>query len=369
MAKKSSKRIKELLDKIETTLVMSIPETVRNMAVTEKSYLLLLCYYDLTTDAYTPYIVLAPDEWRNKNQDEEDPEQRSSNYWSPHQSEQFPTTDCEGELLDQHCAECYELLTQEDNGLEEQEQLLPFRKMLSRVALTLNAHDWTGILDTTDDFVVTASDWSGFWVQEDAKRSLPKEKSKLLRKRGYLFNAEQRLVAEVKAFLKLAAGRSISEQIAFWIAQLDAVCQNTPNEIEKRNYDPGHVVKEVLTPLGVVAVPAILELVAKHIDAPGARNHTGDFNDPLDQRLRVMEGLTEHLCELQFNNPEYEPALENIFRRSCDENKNKQSWNYISMKIGKLLADQYGHNRPLYDANYNANITNPGQVLAKREMT
>ena len=55
-----------------------------------------------------------------------------------------------------------------------------------RAAFRLNQHTWNTMLNTTEQFVVLASDRLGHWVDEDLKQSIPPAKFELLRRRGEL---------------------------------------------------------------------------------------------------------------------------------------------------------------------------------------
>ena len=85
------------------------------------------------------------------------------------------------------CDDCYKYITADWGGKEENEVLLPFRLMMCRVALRLNSLNWDGILQTADDFVVTATDYTGYWTRKDMEASIPSERMTLLKRRKLAF--------------------------------------------------------------------------------------------------------------------------------------------------------------------------------------
>ena len=60
----------------------------------------------------------------------------------------------------------------------------PQRALLAAIARDLNAVDWTGKLNISDDFVVFSLDYEMDSIQERLRASVPQEKLDLLRTRG-----------------------------------------------------------------------------------------------------------------------------------------------------------------------------------------
>lgn len=59
-------------------------------------------------------------------------------------------------------------------GVEEEGALLmPFRSALHQVARELNGIDWSQIIRRSQDFVVLATDYIGYWLDEDMAASIP----------------------------------------------------------------------------------------------------------------------------------------------------------------------------------------------------
>ena len=187
--------LKLLLAELETTLVGSIPRSVERMHIGDPVYCLFLWYYDTSVfEPYTPLLGIGLDSLRQACLAKylDDPNDR---IWRPQQTIEapfpgfpFPRADCDGPDIAKKCNECYRLMDAifgSDEPLEDEgPMLLPFREMLWRVAQKLNRRDWSGILKTTDDFVVLAADYIGYWLAEDMEHSVPVEKLTLLKSRG-----------------------------------------------------------------------------------------------------------------------------------------------------------------------------------------
>lgn len=63
---------------------------------------------------------------------------------------------------------------------------MPFRAALHDAARELNALDWSGVLPHSDDFVVLAADYIGYWLEEDMAASIPEGRLAVLKSRGLL---------------------------------------------------------------------------------------------------------------------------------------------------------------------------------------
>jgi hypothetical protein len=71
--------------------------------------------------------------------------------------------------------------------MAESDSFQPGRQRLNLLAAQLQQRDWTGILPTTDDFVVAAVDLeSQDDLQKNIKKSVPPELIKKLKREGLL---------------------------------------------------------------------------------------------------------------------------------------------------------------------------------------
>jgi hypothetical protein len=116
-----------------------------------------------------------------------------SSVWLPQQSIDtpfpgypFPKHLCEEVASESN--ECYSILTA---GLDlppadEGPLLMPFRAALHQVARELNLYDWSGILLRSDDFIVLASDYIGYWLEEDMTASISTKQLAALKSRQLL---------------------------------------------------------------------------------------------------------------------------------------------------------------------------------------
>ena len=81
--------------------------------------------------------------------------------------------------------ECYDIMLNQREHTNH-DDVGPFREMIQAVARELNAVDWSMVMPTTDDFVVTATDSSGLQIYDDLEASVPAEKLQLLRSRNMM---------------------------------------------------------------------------------------------------------------------------------------------------------------------------------------
>ena len=199
MAKSNhQQRIAQLLGSIERDLIDWIPIAVQDLKVSTTAYSLFLWYQDYDDD-WLPHIGIATDLLLNDlaHSTFEDPLERYDVLWCPQQSE---LSDKPGRLILDECElvensvdECYELLAEqyglagavesldaEESLAEEFQALLPFREMMHRVRLNLQAQDWSKSLKPMDDFTVIVSDFMGYWLESDLKMALDDERTKRL---------------------------------------------------------------------------------------------------------------------------------------------------------------------------------------------
>ena len=194
---KYDKRLERLLAEIERTLVAETPRAVAALKIREPAYAVFLWYDDSTVEDWALDFGIGLEAFRStwaKRRAEASTvtEDLWEYLWRPQQvMEQLPP---HGQFQDAaftaKCAEAYELTfaaNETEFPLEdERELMLPFRAMMCRAASRLNQHAWNTILNTTEQFVVLASDRLGHWVDEDLKQSIPPAKFELLRRRGEL---------------------------------------------------------------------------------------------------------------------------------------------------------------------------------------
>lgn len=57
----NGKELESLLKEIENDLLTEIPAAVRAAKIKKRSYGILVCYIDFTTDAYAPFAVVLPE--------------------------------------------------------------------------------------------------------------------------------------------------------------------------------------------------------------------------------------------------------------------------------------------------------------------
>lgn len=181
---KTKKECDVLLKDIEGQLIDMIPTAVKRQRVNETAYGMLLCYIDFTTNSYSPFVALLPESYREKCI----ANRRLDFLWAIAEVSviDIPLR-APGHFVEM-CNAVYEYLSTND-GKDDYEMILPFRKMIYRVCQVLNAMDWSSYLPVTDDFTIMASDWSpGVCVKEDAAASVPLVKREALLKKGYFFN-------------------------------------------------------------------------------------------------------------------------------------------------------------------------------------
>lgn len=192
----NSGSLDQLLERVERELVSEVPRLVTKLNPPAPVYCLFLWYWDLSVDEYAPLVAAATEQLREAclggaNDDRlGDPPEWC--VWRPQQTidEPFPgyplpTAVCDFVAADANS--CYDMLTQGEVDLaEEEEILLPFRRMMCRVARQLNEVNWSERLQVSDDFVVVATDYIGYWLDVDFEDSLGRERLAALQRSGNL---------------------------------------------------------------------------------------------------------------------------------------------------------------------------------------
>lgn len=188
-----------LLAEIESFLAANAPAAIGRLKVAEPAYAAFLWYDDSSTlpSQICPTFGVGTTSLKKACAEQ------SADYrdgfidclWRPNQvlEEKLVTGGFEDQSLSRNCQKAYRLMWAANttgkplSELEEEAELLgPFRSMMHWVALRLNDLDWSKILPTTNDFVVTTGDYIGYWLLEDMAASIPPMKFELLRKRRLL---------------------------------------------------------------------------------------------------------------------------------------------------------------------------------------
>lgn len=167
---------------IKAMLLEQIPEAVRRAKIDAMVYCLLLCYTEEDfLSSWPPFLVVGNESQRKRIVEEGN----SVNYylWAPDEmrshDENYEIT-LDDETLSETCN--LHLLLMDMKG-----SFTPGKKILRDVACQLNTHKWSGILKTTDDFVVAAVDDTGeVDFVKDIKATIPAERFADLESRGLL---------------------------------------------------------------------------------------------------------------------------------------------------------------------------------------
>jgi hypothetical protein len=204
----NSKRLTQLLSKIERDLVDSIPMAVSEMASSTPAYCLFIWYQDYSS-AFTPHIGLGTQKLLEsvKAIRFDDPMDKYDMIWIPQQNCDLSAPDRlwleECEIVENDVENCYALLaeasglhedrsrnsdapklTSERNAINDDDDsfdldaeldqefatLRPFRDMMHRVGDSLRRKDWSKAIPVTENFVVLVGDYMGHWLADDFER-------------------------------------------------------------------------------------------------------------------------------------------------------------------------------------------------------
>lgn len=347
------RRIRNLLSEIEAELIEMLPETAQAAHVDEPIYLLILCYIDTTTDEHSPFVAIVPERVRQRAIKRTGAE-ASRMIWFPRQllggsSALIREQSLENPALQAKIETCYELLT-ENSSDDDDITLLPFREMFWRVARTLNERDWRGILNTTDDFVVAASDWSGFWSQEDLSNSLPSRNRHLLESRKLLFYQrtaeeiaeEQRQLETVMAEL---SSKTTKERIIFWIDELHLLSTEKTCLLSERGWTE-KVALHQLQALGTVAIIPLLDL-AEQLDAMPEV-----VEDQSSTAAEVLSAVFSTIEDIGRADAIVERRLRAMLASACKSNQNQPTWRDTPFLCAYALSRLFGYPWPSRDYNH-----------------
>ena len=183
--------LKQLLKRLEETLIAAIPLTIQEMGVKERAYCVFIVFHDTTVyDDYRPNLVVAPERLRRELFDTE--LHAADIVWNPslldvHELAPGGCPNAPG--LQELCHEIYRILIRDrQDRCNEHELLSPVRSTMHRVAASLNQFQWSEVLEITDDFIVVAIDDLGLDPQADIKACVVPERIALLDSRGLLVN-------------------------------------------------------------------------------------------------------------------------------------------------------------------------------------
>jgi hypothetical protein len=204
----NTKRLTQLLTKIERDLVDYIPMAVREMASPTPAYCLFIWYQDFSS-TFTPHIGLATQNLLKvvNSIRFDDPMDKYDMIWLPQQNSDLSAPDRllleECEIVENDVDNCYALLA-EASGLHDElptnassanplpksesikdddesfdldaelerefTTLQPFREMIHRVGDSLRRKDWSKAIPVTENFVVLVGDYMGHWLADDFER-------------------------------------------------------------------------------------------------------------------------------------------------------------------------------------------------------
>lgn len=268
-----------LLADIEATLIRAIPKQLQAMTFAEPAYGLFVCYIDLTTDSYAPMLKLCPESFLRRAVADRsvDVVWRIAELPGP----LLPVAGLTGK-----CNAVYEYLARdfgEPGHDDELAEILPFRRMIYRVCLALNALDWSGVMPVTPEFTVMACDWSyGQDARADADASVPAARKRFLKKRGLYFNPEALPEAKVPAGNPISrmATATAAEQLPYWHTQLLALSRGEDCDAARAKWGPKRLVA-ALVKLGEPGGEALVSLM-EELAATKSFGLFGDLRDGVE---------------------------------------------------------------------------------------
>lgn len=354
MAILTKAQVKKNLKEIETTLIERVPELVKAKPCKGPAYAVLMCYFDLTVDEYTPLIIVAPESLRTKH-DAEIKDEMGEPAWSPHQrlhDANLPEIYFEDEAFSKLCNDVYETISDNWGDKNEEEVILPFRKVMYKVAKALNKLDWSDYLDVTNDFVVAAVDYSGHWVNEDVPASIPSRQKKMLQKAGWLLDIEilkkdPRTQSYMATMFKMKLMRP-KKRAEFALSILDKLHKGEPVGA----YDnPMELIRDIEKTKQAGLVPSLQFIAAR----AGTQPYVGpyDFKDK-DRPSLSLRVLLRSLRFYQIKTTrEMEALLQSIIRKSLPyAEDNDDAASLIGVAAEHLHRRFKGYPKPDSESNF-----------------
>jgi hypothetical protein len=175
---------------LEDCLVEYVVAYVRDQAPQGKLYAIFLSYCgeDITA-GYPGHVVIGFDDFRQQCLAAPSDDHHFWEYWiseSAHDANEKAGR-LQPEKTDRTAVEEKTLILLQLASEKPEFDYQQLTQLLCRVAMRLNAYDWTGIIDPTDDFIVFAEDPTGDDdFNENLKASAPPQRLSLLRDKGIL---------------------------------------------------------------------------------------------------------------------------------------------------------------------------------------
>jgi hypothetical protein len=336
-------RMDTLLADIETGLVRLIPAAIKKHRISSPAYAVFLCYIDTTTDEHMPFAVVGLDSLRQYALERRG-ESASFDIWRPFQElvarkNELIHVKLTDSALAKKVERCYRLLDKAPGAdtVDDNVRLLPFRRAMRNVARRLNGQSWSDVLPTTDDFVVVATDWSGFWVGDDVPRSLPDDRRELLESRKLLFHEvteEDRQRTRQKLDVVRAKLEVYSEQqrIKFWIQEIRKLARDQAGLLRQQHWTEKIALAELATTFGQAAVLPLLDL-AKELDAlPHERNGQPSVS------AEVLRAVMSTIEDIGFADTEVERRLRDLLATSCRASESRRTWTLTPFLCASVLA-------------------------------
>lgn len=332
-----------LLRTIEDTLIQTIPQTVKRLAITEPVYAVVIAYMDLTTDEYTPFFLVAPEKLRREWLQREGQTEGSWMIWfPPHLVERVRETTTEGPQLREHCHACYEILSRNlDSGDELNVALLPFRTMMYRVCLALNRLSWSDFLNVTDDFVVSTSDWTGYRFGDDSRASIPSAKRELLESRKLFFYVDPHdpwnIANSRYEDFKKGNRQSLDAEYQFWIEQLKHLLAGDPGYVKSVSTF-ALISLQCLKELGPEVPVEILRLAARFADKDVGRESLHSSGSSTECAFAEIFRTVEDMGRAD---PVVEALLREILEKSARANVGQKLWSGVPISSARTLSQLF----------------------------
>jgi hypothetical protein len=331
-----------LLAQIEAALIELIPAALKEKRISRPSYAVFLVYMDTTTNEYTPYLLVAMDALRQYALERRG-ESASFYIWRPvqelhYRKNEFFEVALTDRTLSKKVDKCYRLLSEAPGAdtVDDNVSLLPFRRMMRNVARQLNSYSWSDVLPTTDDFVVVATDWSGFWVGDDVPRSLPDDRRELLESRKLLFHEPTEEEQELKRRRLDAVRKKLEiynepQRIKFWIQEVRKLARGQQGLLRDQHWTEKVALAELGTFKESAAIP-LLDL-AKELDA---LPHEQDGQ--VSVSAEVLGAVFDTIREIGFADAEIEHRLRDLLAASCRANESRTRWTNTPFHCADALA-------------------------------